>query len=264
MLSVYLATLGFGTVLIGISLMFGGADKDFDKDLDLDHDADHDFDHDADHDFDHDADHDFDHDADHDFDHDFDHDADHDFDHDHDVNHEFDGEAEEMDVQGVAEGGSEALWIPFLSMRFWSFGTATFGLTGTLLVLSSVPEAATAVMASVMGMGIGIGAARFFRALKKDTVTAETSLKSYAGEDARVLLPIRPGGTGKIVIESLAGRVEMPATSRDGKIIDRGATVIVASVRDGVADVSALPTMTDSQRERAARAKRAGQAVKQR
>jgi membrane protein implicated in regulation of membrane protease activity len=232
MLSVYLASVGFGTVLIGISLLFGGSDRDFDKDVDLDHDA-------IDPDIELDAEAEADLEADH------------------------DGAVGDHEGPGVAEGGSEAIWIPFLSMRFWSFGTSTFGLAGTLMVLAGVAEWATAAMASLVGVAIGVTAARFFRALKRDTVTAVTSLKAYAGEEARVLLPIRPGGTGKIVVEAMAGRVEMPATSRDGKIIDRGATVIVASVRDGVADVSALHTLPDRRGENASRAKRANQGVKQ-
>jgi len=207
MLSIYLASLGFGTVLIGVSLLFGGGDKDFDKDVDLDHD------------------------------HDFDKDLDLDHDHDH-------------DAHVIAEEGSDAIWIPFLSMRFWSFGAMTFGLTGTLMLLSGVPEWTTGMLAGLVGMGIGVGAARFFRALKKDTVTAETSLRSYTGEEARVLLPIRQGGTGKIVIETMAGRVEMPATSRDTEIIPRGAKVIVAEVRDGTADVSALATLSNRHRQK--------------
>jgi len=103
-------------------------------------------------------------------------------------------------------------------------------------------------------MGIGIGAARFFRALKKDTVSAPTHLRSYVGEEGRVLLPIRPGQKGKIVIETLAGRVEMMATTQDKESIGVDDTVIVASVREGIADVSALST--ESGRRRAANAKR--------
>ena len=165
------------------------------------------------------------------------------FDKDFDKDLELDGDA---DIDGAAEGqvgaSTEAAgpWLPLLSMRFWTFALATFGLTGTLLTLLSVPALITGVMAGVVGIGLGLGAARFFHALKKDSVTAEVSLSRFAGEEARVLLAVRPGGTGKIVLQTATGRVEMPATTRDSEALDIGATVIIASVRDGVADVSDL------------------------
>ena len=53
-----------------------------------------------------------------------------------------------------------------------------------------------------------IVAAAFFRRLKVDSVTAETRLSRYAGEEGRALLPIRVGADqpGKVVVETDAGR----------------------------------------------------------
>jgi hypothetical protein len=277
MLSVYLASLGFGSTLIFVSLFFGGGDKDFDKDLDLegdvdgdadldveadveadldvDHDVDLDVDHDVDLDVDHDVDLDVDHDVDLDVDHDVDLDVDHDvdLDVDHDVDADLDGDIDkDVDLaEGVAEGGSDAIWIPFLSMRFWTFFLATFGLTGTLMTLLAVPALITGLLSLAVGMALGIGAAWFFRQLKRDTVTGETRLSRFEGEEARALLTIRPGQQGKIVVDTMAGRVEMPATTRDPKPIERGQTVIIARVRDGVADVSKLPSVGDRRQQRA-------------
>ncbi len=232
MLSIYLAALGFGSSLILVSLFFGGGDKDFDKDVDVDHDVDVDVDADA------------------------------------DIDHDLDAEAEaelevdkDVDLAGHAaqgmESGSEALWIPFLSMRFWTFGMATFGLAGTLLTLLSVSWWLSLAVSVLVGVGLGIGAAWFFRQLKRDTVSGDTTLSRFAGEEARVLLTVRPGGQGKIVVETLAGRVEMLASTRDREAIERGSTVIIAQVRGGGADVSYLPDTpagSQAQHTRAAQA----------
>jgi hypothetical protein len=142
------------------------------------------------------------------------------------------------------EGAHDAptVWSPFLSMRFWTFGAASFGLAGTMLSLLGLPTLLVLAVALVIGGGLGTGAAWFFRALKRDQVSGETSLSRFAGEEARVVVGIRSSQPGKIAVHTLAGRVEMPATTRDPQPIAVGSTVIVASVRDGVADVSRLPT----------------------
>ena len=99
------------------------------------------------------------------------------------------------------------------------------------------------MVAMVAGSGMGIGAAWFFRVLKGEEVSGDTSFERFAGEEARVVVGIRADQPGKIAVHTLAGRVEIPATTRDVQPIAAGSTVIVASVRDGVADVSRLPTV---------------------
>ncbi|MCB9673608.1 MAG: hypothetical protein H6737_00745 [Alphaproteobacteria bacterium] len=251
MLGLYLAALGFGSVLIGVSLFFGGADKDFDKDFDVEAD------HDVEVDSDVDADADVDVDADADVDLDVDHDVDLDVEADAEVDLEAEAEADlDKDVSGLAD----AVWIPLLSMRFWTFGSAAFGFTGTALTLGGLPWLVVLALATVFGGTTGTGAAYFFRALKKDSVSSETTLKSYSGEEAQVLLPIEPGRRGKIALDTPSGRLDMVAETRDAEPIPRGSTVIVASVRDGVANVSAL----DSPRGSKIRQRAAARAAKQR
>ncbi|MCB9672492.1 MAG: hypothetical protein H6736_08010 [Alphaproteobacteria bacterium] len=224
MLPLYLASLGFGSVLIGVSLFFGGADKDFDKDLDLDGDGDVDLDAEAEADLDLEAEAEVDLEAE----------------------VEVEAEAVGGDLQAVDHAGlADVIWIPIFSMRFWTFGSAAFGFTGVVLTLGALNAIVTLLVAGVFGTGTGTAAAYFFKALKKDSVTGTTSLKGYRGEEARVVLPIEPGGRGKIVLETASGYLELIATTKDDTSIPRGATVLIAGVRDGVADVSALTDKTD-------------------
>ncbi len=208
--------MGFGCVLIGASLVFGGHAHDHDHDFDADHDVDLDHDLDLDHDVD--------------LDHDMDLHVDDalDVDHDHGA----------IDTIGA---GSEAIWLPFLSMRFWTFASACFGLTGFLLTLGGIQEPLTGAISVGMGLTFGWTIARFFRALKTDTVSGTTQTDQLAGQEARVLLPIATDGTGKIVIQTQAGRIELMANTLDTKAITRNTRVLVISVDDGVAQVSALP-----------------------
>ena len=224
MLPLYLLALGFGGTMILVSLILGAGDKEFGA-HDVDHSADHA--HDVGHDLDPDADHDLDPDADHDADHQVDKGS---------LDKSFDKSAE--------HGGSSGFsmwWL--LSMRFWTFGLATFGLTGTLLSMLSVPSQLTSILSILVGLSLGVGAARLFRALNRDEVSGTTELSRYVGEEARVVVPVRAGQPGKIAIQTMAGRVEMLATTRDQEPLGMGTTVIIASVENGIADVSRLPVL---------------------
>jgi len=149
------------------------------------------------------------------------------------------------------------MWLPFLSLRFWTFGLGAFGLMGTLLTLLGLTGVFPVLMSGSVGAGLGWGAAYFFRQLKSDNVTAPTTLDAYRGEEARVLLPIRPGARGKIVIES-GEWVEMLATSGAKRAIERGETVIVVGVKDGVAEVA--PQVGDDELARRVKRHQAAQA----
>ena len=244
MLALYLLCLGLGSSLIMVSLFFGGADKDFDKDFDVDADGDLDLDADADVDIDADLDADID--------------ADLDLDADVDADLDLDGDADaglgDMDKSLDADSN---FWLPILSMRFWTFGLATFGMSGTLLSLLSWPSGLAFALASAVGVGIGWAAALLFRRLKSESVSAPTTLASYRGEEARVLLTIRPGGRGKIVLQGPEGRVEMMARSDVGDPIAPDSRVVIVAVVDGVAEVAPHMDEAAKKAERALAARRA-------
>ncbi len=201
MLATYLATMIFGGILVGASMLFGGEDAAVDADLDADVDVDLDVDVDADVDVSHDV----------------------------------------GDMVAHAGGAaSDALWLPFLSLRFWTFALMSFGMTGTLLHFLVGITAIVLPLAIVMGLGIGTSASYVFKRLKTDTVTAETRIEQYIGVEARVLLTVGPERQGKIVIDSLAGQIELMASTLDPKDIPRGSRVLIANVKDGRADVTAL------------------------
>lgn len=209
MLALYLAAFAMGAVLIGASLLFGGGDDlDVDADLDLDLDADVDLDADLDADMDLDADADL----------------------DGDVEHQIDSNAD------IGQA-----WLPFLSMRFWTFGATAFGATGALLMLAGFTGLLALAFALPMGALCGTGAAWLFRYLKRNQVSADTGLSRLVGHEARVLLSVRPEGLGKVMVQSQGGRIELTARTGDSRPLPRGATVLIAHIdADGVADVTSL------------------------
>lgn len=213
MLSVYLASLVFGGIFVVASVLFGDHDKDFDKDFDLDLDADVDIDADVD--------------------------ADVDVDHDLEMDH---GDSPGSDMLHLGgEAAHDALWLPFFSLRFWTFALASFGMTGTLLHLLIGTMAIVFPTSLAAGVSIGTFAAWTFKRLKTETVSADTGLQQYVGAEARVLIPVTATRPGKIVIDSLAGQIELRATTKDDKPLERGQRVLVAYIDGADADVTSLP-----------------------
>jgi len=237
MLPLYLACLGFGGVLIGASVLLGGHDDDVDAshELDIDHDVDMDVDMDIDVDADVDIDADIDVDAD----------ADMDIGHDMDaagpavISADVGGEPLTLHQAQIQRRGKR-IRLPFLSLRFWSFSTCAFGLTGSLLHLAFPNTIAIFVVSSFMGLSLGTAAATAFQYLKSDRVSTDLSLNRMVGREGKVLIPIRPGDWGQVAFQTMAGRAELRASTRDDATLDAGTTVLCTHIEDGMAWVTAL------------------------
>lgn len=203
MLSLYLISLAFGGVLVVSSLVFGGGLADADTSADGLLDADLGGDADAD--------------------------APTDL-------------VEGQDPTSLDKAGADWLWLPIFSLRFWSFGSAAFGATGSTLSSLGVSALLHLPAALLAGLLVGSGAAWLFRAIRVDRVSGDVTLDRFVGSTARVSLPIRPGGLGKIVIDAPSGDVVMMARTHDGATLPPGSIVLVASIREGTADVTRLPS----------------------
>jgi membrane protein implicated in regulation of membrane protease activity len=220
MLTAYLLALSFGAVLLGAGLLLGGGDHDADAHVDHDFHIEHDFHVDPDFDVDVDVDVDMDADVDHDA-------AAHGA---HDAAH-LAGDA----AQGI-------LFNPLLSIRFWTYFSATFGGLGTLLHFTGVSPGVHAPLSVVVGFITGYSVALLFRGLRQNSVSSDTSAASMVGSEARVLLAIPGGGTGKVRIRAGGQDYDLLATSDADAPIARNSTVLVVSLRSGVAHVESLPS----------------------
>jgi membrane protein implicated in regulation of membrane protease activity len=151
-----------------------------------------------------------------------------------------DADAHGGDSGGDAEhghGSSNAL-LALLGLRFWSFGTAFFGLTG-LIVRGLGWTALAPIVAGGVGVAAGLGASIAFRALSRDTVGRVEDAGALVGREARVLLPVSKGQRGKIRLALPAGgHVDLLAESDDDDALPAGAEVLIVEVRGNVAIVA--------------------------
>lgn len=162
---------------------------------------------------------------------------------DTDIDADFDAD---LDVEA---GDFDLSVIPFASMRFWTFLVTTFGFSGlTFSFLGLSPIWVLGISLALGGL-IGYGGFQLFRYLSREQVSAATELSQYRDTEARVLIRIPENGRGKIVIDSVSGRVEMMAHTRDDAEIPKDAIVLVVGTKDGVAEVTHLdnPSNTTSE-----------------
>ncbi len=235
MTQIYLFNLVLGGVMLGASIVLGGHNADADADADFDGDADADFDGDADADFDGDADADFDGDADAEAGHGPGVDS-----------HE--GFDTALDVQPKSRKGGSLVRRSvgsLRSLRFWTFATTFFGLTGMVLGGLQLVSSWIVVLGLSIGMGCFAGgtALAVVRSLTAAGKAAETAgARDYVGKIGRVLVPISSGELGQIRIELKGTSVDVLATTDDDESFARGVDVMVIELRDTTAIVAAAPS----------------------
>jgi hypothetical protein len=120
---------------------------------------------------------------------------------------------------------------PLWSLRFWILCALGFGLAGTPLSLLEVGPVVALCGALLSGASLGSVLWPVF-----EEPSTDVTLSDLAGTEGRVLRVVRPTG-GRIVIETLASRLELPARSGDGSVIGVGRRVFVAFIDNGVACV---------------------------
>ncbi len=180
----YLFSVIVGGILLSASILLGGKDIDADADADLDLDADGDLD------------------------------LDFDTDGDTDSNLNAHGG---LDKELGGHGDIAGFLFLFLSLRFWIFFLAFFGLTGlTLDGLGLVASPLLGLALAIgMGFGVGTGAMSLIRALTKGQSGRVISSGDYVGKTARVLVPMEGSSLGKVRVDIGGRYVDLLATSLD-------------------------------------------------
>jgi hypothetical protein len=139
-----------------------------------------------------------------------------------------------------AEGSAQGQIIALFGLRFWSFATAFFGVTGLLLRFVGVPGATP--IAAVVGVASGLGASVFFRKMTREAVGRVGDVGALVGREGKLLLPVARAQQGKVRLALPAGgNVDLVAEADEA--LATGAEVIVVEVRGNVAVVARAPAV---------------------
>ena len=200
MLYVYIFALVLGGVLLGASIFLGGSDTDVDADVDADFDADADADADG--------------------------------------GDALQGQQGLQTEHADAHGSLSGFVASFLSLRFWTFFLAFFGLTGTVLAGLELASSGIAAGLSVgMGLVTGQATVAIIRSLSKSESSIAPTENDYVGKSGRLLVGVGDG-LGKVRVEVKGTTVDLLAKSDES--LTKGTEVLVVTVEGTTAVVASI------------------------
>ncbi|MBA3545895.1 MAG: hypothetical protein H0T76_05375 [Nannocystis sp.] len=142
-----------------------------------------------------------------------------------------------------SHGSLSGVFTAFLSMRFWMFFLAFFGLTGLVLDgLDLVPNSSLAlVLALAMGLVTGQVTVAVFRHLGASETSTAAGAHDYVGKSGRVLVGFGPGELGKLRLTLKGTTVDVLATSDEEQRFAIGDSALVIQMNETTAVVAREP-----------------------
>lgn len=154
---------------------------------------------------------------------------------DHDIDHGHDGDFH------------SEIWLPFLSLRFWTYMFAFFGMTGLLLTyFTATSQTLTGVFAALCGLVAGTTIAFVMRYLSKSSSHSGAEERDLLGKPANVLVAIRSGSPGKIRVEVKGEMIDVMATTEETTPLEPGSEVYIVSMDNGRAQVISRTALLES------------------
>ncbi|MBD2109569.1 NfeD family protein [Nodosilinea sp. FACHB-13] len=123
-------------------------------------------------------------------------------------------------------------WLPFLSLRFWTFALCFFGLTGLLINLVQ-PNLAVwlgTLIALLMGLFCGLVAALVLRSLGRQSVSSLIRPETLTGQIATVEIPFDTDSRGKVSLSIAGSTVSFFAITQEDREFRVGETVLVVGM----------------------------------
>jgi membrane protein implicated in regulation of membrane protease activity len=130
--------------------------------------------------------------------------------------------------------------LPILSLRFWAFSLAFFGLAGTALTLAGV-HVLTPVLAAGVGLGAGWVSARVLGRLAGTPLGVVADATAHVGREGRLLLPVARGQRGKIRLSVRGFTSDLIAETDADDALAAGETALIVGMRGAVALVERSP-----------------------
>jgi hypothetical protein len=129
-------------------------------------------------------------------------------------------------------------WLPFFSLRFYTYFFSGFGTTGLLLHYLTKSDPVTAgIVSGLVGLGTGLVVSYLVRLLRVTEASGGASDKDVLGKEGTVLVPIRGNAQGKIRCRVRGDAIDFLATSEEERTIEAGEAVVVVAMDNGRAQV---------------------------
>lgn len=152
----------------------------------------------------------------------------------------------DFDDIGGHEGIHSDVYLPFLSLRFWTYFAACFGITGLLLTyFSSAGPMTVAIVAAVTGGVAGFATFAIMRRMRDAESDSGVKVEHLVGREGRVLVGVSPGNEGKIRVDVKGELVDLTAFTDEAFPLVPGDRALVVSIDNGRANVVSYTAMIE-------------------
>jgi membrane protein implicated in regulation of membrane protease activity len=147
---------------------------------------------------------------------------------------------------GGDDGIHSDIYLPFLSLRFWTYFAACMGVTG-LLLTNFTNYSSPVVAIAALGTGLVAGYAVTFVMKAINQRESDSGIKEdhLVGKEARVLVGINSASEGKIRLDVKGELVDMTAFTSEANALLPGDRALVVSIENGKANVVSLTAMLE-------------------
>ncbi|MBO0350942.1 NfeD family protein [Phormidium pseudopriestleyi FRX01] len=124
--------------------------------------------------------------------------------------------------------------LPFFSLKFWTFGSCFFGLTGLVLngLRPEMPPGQMAGIAAGMGIFCGTTMVWILRSLGQRHANSLTRSSDLVGHSATVLFPFNCDSKGKVRVNIKGANVEFMAFTDESKSFNKGDRVFIVGLKN--------------------------------
>ena len=126
------------------------------------------------------------------------------------------------------------LQLPLFSLKFWTFGTCFFGLTGLVLnwLRPEMHPGQIAGIAGAMGIFCGSTMVSILRSLGQRHANSLARSSDLVGLSATVLLPFNCESRGKVRVNVKGANVEFMAFTDESKSFGKGDRVLIVGLKN--------------------------------
>lgn len=156
----------------------------------------------------------------------------------------------DTDFEGIDghEGIHSDVYLPFLSLRFWTYFSACFGITGLLLTnFSSAGSTTVAIVSLVTGVVAGFATFAIMRRMRDAESDSGVKEEHLIGREGRVLVGLSSGSEGKIRVDVKGELVDLTAFTDEDLPLVPGDRALVVSIDNGRANVVSYTAIIEEQ-----------------
>jgi len=162
-----------------------------------------------------------------------------------DFDHDFDADIEVTEESRNIEEGEKiltltkrskkmTLWLPFLTIKFWTFGSCFFGLTGIVLskLTPAIPQLAIASISVLIGSFCGTSMVWVLRNLRRHQADSLIRANDLIGLSGKVSIPFDSQSKGKVQLNVKGSTLNLVAFTDEEKGFKKGDRVLIVGLKN--------------------------------